>query len=341
MPRTHSDLFRHVYDFENLYQAYLRARRNKRYRRDVLQFHQDLEGNLIQIQNQLIWKTYKNGEYRRFWVSEPKPREILALPFADRVVQHSLVHVVEPLFERKMIRDSYACRAGKGTHAGANRLTEFLRTSPPDAYCLKADISKYFPSIDHGVIKKLVRRTIRCPDTLWLLDHIIDSAPSDPLRPRGLPIGNLTSQLLANIYLNELDHFVKETLRVRHYLRYMDDFVILAEGKRRLWEIRREVELFLDQRLGLALNPKTDIFPARSGVDFIGYRIWPGRRRLRRASVTAMRRRVRRMAVAHAKGQGDPELARAVFASWVGHARYAGSDGLVRNMREVWLEKVS
>lgn len=324
---TYNNLYPKIYDFENLYNAYLKARRGHRYDRQVLTFTNHLESELIQLQNELIWKTYRTGKYRRFFVHDPKTREVAALPFRDRVLQHALCSVLEPLFERKFIYDSYACRKQKGTHEGTDRVTDFLRRAVrrwDKPYCLKGDIRQYFPSINHAVLLSIIQRTIACEDTLRLIKEILSSwvDVSDP-DPKGLPIGNLTSQLWANVYLDHLDHFVKEVLCVPLYVRYMDDFVIISGSKVELWGIRKEIEVFLNNKLKLSLNGKTSIFPVSHGVDFLGYRIWPDHRLLRKRSVKRMRRALKYFQNAYQKGSVDIERINATLQSWLGHAKHA------------------
>lgn len=311
MAKTYNNLYPDIYSFESLHAAYMLARRGKRERREVQKFEQDLEGNLIQLQNELIWGMYQTGHYRQFIVNEPKERLVAALPFRDRVLQHSLVSVIEPIWERRFIFDSYACRPGKGTHKGADRAEAMLRKVKREhshVYVLKADISKFFYSIDHGVMKSLVRRRIRCRRTLKLIDGIIDSTamPGDP-HPVGLPIGNLTSQLFANVYLNELDEFVKHVLREKNYLRYMDDFLIVHHDKAHLHRIRAQIERFLWERLRLKTNSKTQVFPVgeRFGraVDFLGYRIWTTHRRIRKSSISRITRTLKRLRRQYAAGK--------------------------------------
>lgn len=329
MARTAKNLYPAIYSFESLYYAYLRARRNKRYRHEVLRFTARLEEELITLQNELIYQTYRPGRHREFVIHEPKTRVIMAPPFRDRVVHHALVAVIEPIFERGFIYDSYACRVGKGTHAGANRVTEFLRRAQAEwgrVYCLKADVSQYFPSIHHETLKALIRKRIACSSTLWLIDTIIDSTAEegDP-SPRGLPVGNLTSQLFANVYLNELDQFIKHTLRVRYYVRYMDDFVVLHHDKRALWDIKREVECFLADRLLLRLNHRTGVFPISQGIDFLGYRIWPTHRLLRKSSIKRARRGFKKLARDYAEGRIPLERVKASIMSWLGHCKHANT----------------
>ncbi len=340
MAKTYNNLYPEIYSFENLYAAYLRARRGKRDRIEVQRFELDLEGNLIQLQNELIWGQYKTGAYRKFIVTEPKERIVAALPFRDRVVQHAIVGVIEPIWERRFIADSYACRPGKGTHKGADRAQAMLRKVKREhgkVFVLKADIAKYFYSIDHGALKNLMRRRIRCRRTLALIDSIIDStaAPGDP-RPVGLPIGNLTSQLFANVYLHELDEFVKHGLREKLYMRYMDDFLVVHHDKAHLHRIRAQIERFLRDRLCLRTNSKTQVFPVgeRFGraVDFLGYRIWTTHRRLRKSSISRITRTLRRLKKQYAAGKVALEKVRQSITSWVAHASHAETYGLRRRL---------
>jgi len=306
MSKTFKNLFPGLCSLESLHQAYKKASRLKRYRGEVLQFRQGLEHNLLQLQAELAAKTYCTGEYRTFCVHEPKSRLVAALPFRDRVVHHALCSVIEPIWERRFIVDSYACRAGKGMHAGADRTQAFLRQARRRwgrVYCLKGDIAKYFRNVDHGVLKTLVRKRIACPDTLWLCDEIIDSAkPLNNGKAKGIPIGNLTSQLFANIYLHELDSFVKQQLREPLYVRYMDDFVIIAGDKTQLHKDRITIAAFLEEHLSLELNSKTQVFPIKSrGIDFLGYRIWPTHRLLRNSTKRRIRRALKKFSTLYSR----------------------------------------
>jgi len=340
MAKTYNNLHQEIYSFESLHAAYLRARRGKRDRAEVQRFDLDLEGNLIQMQNELIWGTYKTGEYRRFIVTEPKERTVAALPFRDRVLQHALNAVIEPIWERRFIHDSYACRADKGTHLGADcaqAMVRKVRREHGQVFVLKADISKFFYSIDHAIMKQLVRRRIRCRRTLELIDGIIDSTAiaGDPA-PVGLPIGNLSSQLFANVYLHELDEFVKHGLREKHYIRYMDDFLVVHHDKAHLHKIRAAIERFLWDRLRLKTNAKTQVFPVgeRFGraVDFLGYRIWPTHRRLRKSSISRITKTLRRLQKQYAAGKVSLEKVRQSITSWVAHASHAETYGLRKKL---------
>jgi len=340
VPKTHGDLWKQIISFDTLCGAFNQARLGKRYTPEALRFASRLEENLINIQNHLIWKTWSPGKWREFWVYDPKWRQIQAPPFCDRVVHHALVGVVEPLFERKFIHDSYACRRGKGTHAAVYRLQSFLRRTRrhwPRVYVVKADISKYFPSINHSTLEQQLGRTLRDQDALWLCSKIIRE---NGYERRGIPVGALTSQLFANIYLNELDHFVKDELGVKHYVRYMDDFVFLGPDKARLRRLLSVIEEKLVMDLRLALNPKTCIFPASRGVDFAGYRTWATHIKPRKKNVTRMRKRLTRMADLYAQGRASLEDVRARVMSFIGYMKHcSGHVTTQRVLQEIVLTR--
>jgi len=319
MPKTHNNLYPKVCDFGNIYDAFLKARKGKRYRNDVLMFSSRLEENLIDIQNNLIWKTYSPLPFREFYVHDPKKRLIQAPAFRDRVVHHALCNVIEPLFERKFIYDSYACRRGKGTHTAVARLQRFmrkLRRNYDNFYVLKADISQYFPSINHSILMNIIQRTIRCKDTLWLIETIVSQTD------QGLPIGALTSQLFANVYLNELDHHIKDQLGVKYYMRYMDDFVIAHPDKKYLKRLLCDIQDFLTTKLALRLNPKTRIYPYTHGVDFAGYRTWPTHILPRKRNVKRARRMFRKLMKDYARNIIDLDYIKPRLMSFLGYMKH-------------------
>lgn len=327
--KSYNNLIDRITDFDNLHAAYLKARRGKRYSPDVLSFGANLEEELFSLRQELRQEEYATGEYRVFRIYEPKEREIAALPFRDRVVHHALCTVIEPLFERTFIGDSYACRPGKGTHAASDRLTQFLRRAQRawgKGYCLKADIAKYFQSISHERLKLVIRKTIRCAPTLRLIDNIIDSAGK-----KGLPIGNLTSQLFANVYLSAMDHFIKESLRIRFYVRYMDDFIILHRDKGILREWKERIGAFLGV-MGLSFNAKTSIFPTTQGVDFVGYRTWSTHKLLKKRSIMGMRRKMKALAKQYRENHVSLSRIQMVIQSWLGHARHADSKRITSSL---------
>ncbi len=335
------NLYESVCSFENLLLAANKARRGKRFDPAPLRFFHRLEDELLCLRRELLERTYAPGPYHGFMIRDTKPRLISAAPFRDRVVHHALCNVVEPPYERSFIFDSYACRAGKGTHAAVDRLTAFMRGAD---YFFKGDVRLYFASIDHAILKGLLRRKIGCAPTLWLMDAIIDGSnpqqevadwfPGDNLftpleRRRGLPLGNQTSQFFANVYLDALDHFVKETLGCPRYIRYVDDFIVLGDDKATLHEIRRAVGEFLGTTLRLRLHPRKQfVAPVTLGVDFLGYFVFPTHRRLRPASGHRFARRLRGMAKGFAEGRLALSVVRRRVAAWLGHARHADTYGL-------------
>jgi len=315
-------MYEKVYNYQRLYEAYERARKAKRYRNEVLQFSYALEENLIKLQNELIWHTYKVGEYNSFIVHDPKIRQIVALPFKDRIIQHSLNAAVEPIFEKRMIYDSYACRVGKGTHAIARRISYFMG-KPENYYYLKADIKAYFASINRDILRKLLEKRIIDPETMWLIDQILNSSPY-----AGLPLGNLMSQLFANVYLHELDHFVKNILGIKYYVRYMDDFLIFNKNKPHLEQILDKIRFFLNTKLGLSLNSKTRIGKSSEGCVFVGYRIWDNNKLIKKQSLKRMRRKEK----AWEKGKISDDRYIASIGSWMGHSRDTSSHVAVEKL---------
>jgi retron-type reverse transcriptase len=257
-------------------------------------------------------------------------------------VHHALSNIIEPIFDRTFIYDSYACRKGKGTHKAVERFTQFCRKY---SYVLKCDIMKYFPSIDHEILYGLIAKKIRCPKTLWLIKKIIDaSGEQEPVityfegdetpltRRKGLPIGNLTSQFFGNIYLDGFDHFVKETLQCKAYIRYVDDFVVLADDKQWLHKVKDQMAEYLVQ-LRLKLHPrKCIVFPIKDGTDFLGYRIFPTHRLLRNSNVKRTKRRLKKLQVAYSSGEIPLEKARASIHSWIAHASWADTYHLRRKL---------
>jgi retron-type reverse transcriptase len=302
----HSD----VCAFSNLYQAYLNARKQKRYRGEVMQFSYSLEANLFALQKELAERTYRVGKYRPFIVEEPKRRQIVALPFRDRVVQWALHLVIQPVFERRMIADSFACRAGKGTLHTVRRLSYFMGKQGNEYY-LKLDVKSFFASVNRSILKTIVRRHITDEGVLWLLDAVFDSPPVP-----GLPIGNLMSQLFANVYLHELDHRCKNAYGVKYYIRYMDDIVILSRGKAYLRALLADIQDFLSSDLALSLNQKTHIGKCRDGIEFVGYRVWRGLRMIKKQSLARMKKKVR----AWKSGKIEDGKFMRSMGSWMGHA---------------------
>ena len=330
--KRYDDLWEEIVTFENMYDAYLEARKGRRYRSEVMSTAKRLELILHQLIFELNVGEWRPAKYYEFECrTEVKRRTINAPTFRDRIVHHSIDRIIRPLFERKYIFDSYACRLGKGTHAACARLQHFLRqagASGKRVYVLQADISKYYPSISHDVLKEELRRTIADKRLLEVLDLVIESFNEDT--GRGLPIGSLTSQLFANVYLNPFDHFMKECRRERFYLRYMDDFIVVADDKAHLRDALADARWFIETQLKLKLNPKTAIFPASHGVDFAGYRTFAAKVLPRKRNIKAAKIRFKDLSWRFRHGRASIKDAQQVVASFLGYCKHCKSSQSAR-----------
>jgi len=315
-----------ITDFANLHAAYRLARRGKSGREEVARFAFQLERHLLRLQWELQQGGYHPGDYRLFTLYERKPRRIAAAPFRDRVVHHAVMRAIEPPLDRCFIHDSYACRKGKGVHAAVDRYQNWAQRY---AYVMQLDIKAYFPSIDHAILKRTLRHYLKDAHTLTLLDRIIDHSPEDERTEPGcgIPIGNLTSQFFANLYLNRLDHCIKQQLGVNAYLRYVDDLVLLANDKRQLWGWHAAIVDSLRQHEGLELHDPL-ITPVRLGIDLFGYRVWPDKRRLRNDNGHRFARKHRRRARLYAEGRCELADFQPSMQAWIGHARHGDTEGL-------------
>ncbi|MFN7872279.1 MAG: reverse transcriptase domain-containing protein [Cyanobacteriota bacterium] len=325
------DLYFRITAFPTLLGAFRKASKGKRYRPEVLAFGANLEAELFQLQQELRSFVYSPGPYRQFTIREPKPRLVSAAPFRDRVVHHALIAVIAPPLERHFVRTSYANRHGYGSHRALRRFARACREHP---WVLQADIRLYFPSIDHQLLLAQLERRIACRPTLWLLRAIlangasagpaIDAFPGDDLltplqRPRGLPIGNLTSQFLANLHLDPIDHRLRSLPGVRAYLRYVDDLSLFADHpetlRHSLTVLRTELHA-----LRLRLHPsKTQIRRTATGASFVGFHLIGGRIRLRNHSLLRIRRGLRRHSRNLPQGRISAARARASALSWDAH----------------------
>jgi retron-type reverse transcriptase len=341
MPRRSDKLFDSIASFRSLHAATLAAVKGKRRKPGAAAFMANLEKELLRLENELLDGSYRPGSYTTFTVREPKERFISAAPFRDRVVHHALCAVVEPLFDRGFIADSYANRRGKGSHRAVARYERYRERF---AHVLRCDVYRFFPSIDHAVLKADLRRRIACRRTLALLDAVVDASnPQEPVnryfpgddlfapfeRRRGLPIGNLTSQFFANVYLDPLDHFVKEILRGKGYVRYVDDFALFHDDPRVLagWRIR--IEAFLARRRLLLHPRKTGIASTGEPARFLGFELHPGgARRLPEDNVRRFRNRLRGLRDRWRAGTVETDEVVQRINAWVAHARHADTLGL-------------
>ncbi len=335
-----------VYDWDNLYLAWRRAAKGKRSRSAAARFEYHLEENLFTLQDELAARVYRPGPYTSFTIHEPKRRLISAAPFRDRVVHHALCNVIEPAFERTFIADSYANRAGKGTHRALDRCQHFARRY---RYVLPCDIAQYFPSIDHALLEGILQRKLRDPGLVWLVCQILASGigvlrdesemvyfPGDDLfavdRPRGLPIGNLTSQFWANCYLTPFDYFVHCELRCPAYLRYVDDFLLFGDDKRQLWAWKEAIIARLATLRLTIHHARAQVRPVAEGIPFLGFVVFPQERRLKRRKGVAFQRRLRSIAQLYAEGKLPRERMIASLKGWLNHVRYANTAGLRRSL---------
>jgi RNA-directed DNA polymerase len=364
-----------LYTFEALWRHYRQCRRNKRTTLNALAFEINAEAHLLALQQELHTHTYRPGRSICFLTDGPKPREVFAADFRDRVVHHLLVWHQERVFEPLFIHDSYACRRGKGTLAASDRLMTFLRQVTANGYrpawALKLDVANFFPSIHKATLYEILERDIKHPELRWLTRTLLfhdpttnyrfqsrppgtpgPDSPHYPVPPhkslfgkhneRGLPIGNLTSQFWGNVYLNPLDHLVKRTLKCRHYLRYVDDMVLLAPDREALVQWGAAIATFLRERLHLTLRPElTTPFPVGKGIDFVGWQTWWNRRLPRRRTLGNLRMRleifertavrpmwdgaVRRIDLRWQDAAGSVEHLQAILASYAGHLQHGAA----------------
>ena len=281
--KTYNNLYPKIYDFNNLKLAYKKARKGKTKKHYVIDFHKNLLENISQLQNELKFLSYRPKPLKTFILRDPKTRKISISDFRDRIVHHALCNIIEPIFEKIFIYDSYANRKNKGNLEAVKRFHHFTRkvsrngeingrfnNNQIKGYCLKADIKHYFQEIDHKILLRLIKKKISDKNVLWLTEQILSN---NLTKGKGMPIGNLTSQFFANVYLNELDYFIKHKLKAKYYLRYVDDFIILHSSKLqlRIWE--ENISKFIKKKLDIELHEqKTRVIPLSRGIDFVGFR---------------------------------------------------------------------
>ncbi|MCA9940034.1 MAG: hypothetical protein KC418_15445 [Anaerolineales bacterium] len=347
--KTYRHLYPQIYDWYNVLEAYRRARKGKRGKSAAATFEYNQEENLLTLQRELAAKTYQPGPYHSFYIHEPKRRLISAAPFRDRVAHHALCNVIEPIFDRGFIDDTYANRVGKGTHRALDRCQAYARRF---RYVLQIDVQQFFPAIDHAILRSILARRIRDEDVMWLIDQILVSGvgvlseqytmrwfPADDLlsalRPRGLPIGNLTSQFWANCYLNGFDHFVKRELKCRGYERYVDDALLFADDKATLhgWHMACVEKL---AELRLTIHPGAHPRPVKEGIPFLGFVVYPTHRLVKRRKVVHYKRRLQGLVAAYHEGEIGQEQIQVSVRGWINHVRY----GDTWSLREAVLHDV-
>lgn len=319
MGKRHGHLIERIADLDNLRDAYIKTARGKRLTWGYLEFKEYAAKNLLAMREQLLDGAWEQGEYRQFTIYEPKPRLISALDFKDRLAQHALVNVIGPIFEASLLPYTFACREGMGTHAGVRHIQALLRSTKATHF-LKTDYSRFFPSIDRARLHRLIERKIKCEKTLATIRAMV------PNTGHGLPIGSLTSQLFANVYGGVIDRFIHFDLGARHWARYMDDIVILSSNPYELRDWFEDIEEASKQRLGLGIS-KWQVSPVTRGINFLGFRIWPRHKLLRKRSVVGAKRKIKRYLKA-----GDQESLDRFIASWRGHADHADTCNLFNHL---------
>ncbi len=331
--KRHGYLFDRVCSFETLITAALDAAKGKKRKPRVAEFLRNLENEVIELERELLSRSYQPGPYHTFMIHDPKERMICAADFRDRVVHHAVCRVLDPIFEKSFIFDTYACRKEKGTHRAVRRARSFSRRYD---YFLKLDIYKFFDSVDHVVLKKMLRKRVKDKDLLWLLDVFIHHPVPWTGAGKGIPIGNLTSQNFAIFYLSGLDHFIKEYLRIEGYIRYMDDLVLFAEEKGTLRDAEKRIEAYLREKLRLEIKSGSSLLaPVRQGLPFLGFRIFPGVIRISRQGWRRFRRKIQQRETMFIRGEIDRETWDRSAASLIGHLMQAN----IRNLRQSFFQR--
>lgn len=321
MVKKVKNVWHKIVDDANIEWAYRKAKKGKSKYNAVRYIEAHKEECLKQVKQLLVEGKFTTGEYKLKIIKEPKEREIFVLPFfPDRIVQHAIINVLEPIFVKLFIKDSYACIDGRGIHKGSLRIMEFVRKNK---YCLKMDIRKFYPSINHNILMRILERKIGDKKLLCLLEDIVRSIPGET----NVPIGNLTSQWFGNLYMNELDTFIKHKLKIKCYLRYCDDFALFSNDKKQLNEAKHQIIKFLNEELNLTLS-KCDLFQTSQGVDFLGYRHFRKYILIRKSTVKRVKKRLVKVKKAYLEGKMPHDKFRSVVASTDGWFKWANSHNL-------------
>ena len=338
--KTYNNLYDELCSFDNLMRAFKKARKGKSKKWYVKRFESNLENNLLQIKYELETLSYYLRPLKRFIIRDPKTRVIQASRFRDRVIHHALCNIIEPLFDKTFIYDSYANRKKKGTHAGLKRFDCFkrkvsdngklVRNAKDDnmvaGYVLKADIRHYFDRVDHEILLNIIKRKIRDEKVIWLVQKILDNHDSKILG-RGMPIGNLTSQFFANVYLNELDYFVKHKLKAKYYLRYVDDFVILHKDKEVLENYKKQINEFL-KAIKLELHPeKSRVLSLHNGISLLGFRVFYHYKLPRKSNIRKFEKRLDELTKDFKEGKINKEKFMESLEGWFAYAEWSNTYG--------------
>lgn len=322
--KTYNNLWEELCSPENIEHAWEKARKGKTCRPYVVQFEKDIKKNIRELRIELLLHSYRPQPLQTFILREPKTRKISKSDFRDRIVHHALCNMIEPIFEKIFIYDSYANRVGKGTLKALERFDYFkikvFDKRTESGYVLKADIRHYFEEVDHSILLQIIQEKIWDKKVLWLIRIIL--ANYENAHGKGMPLGNLTSQFFANVYLNELDHFVKHKVKAQYYIRYVDDFVILHKKKEVLEEYKREIDYFIRERLHLRLHQdKSKILKIKGGINFLGFRIFYHHRLLRKTNIRKRERKIEDFKLLFEEGCIDYDTIYASMQGWQGYAK--------------------
>ena len=347
--KVHKHIFDRLITPEHMFRSWEEFRKGKGSRKDVQEFEWNLEQNVMSLCRDLRGRTYRHGPYSAFTICDPKQRRIHKATVRDRVLHHAVFSLLNPIFEPTFIAHSFSCRAGKGTHKAVTALEQWLRQVSRNnrypCFALKCDVHQFFASVDHEILLAILGRKVKDPDMIQLLTEIVGSfsnAMSGNERPKGIPIGNLTSQLFANVYMNEFDQFMKHTLRIRRYIRYTDDFVIVDSEEERLEGLITVIQKFLDEELRLNLHPRKIILRTfHSGIDFLGYVLLPHHRSLRTRTKKRMFRKLKIRVASFKAGAGSEASVESSLQSYLGVLSHANAHALseqLRNQCWFWLK---
>lgn len=330
MPKTLRNKYDEYLTYEKLMEAHKKCQKGKKNRLNVIRFNMRKEDYINWLYTELKTRNYKHGKYVTFYVLEPKKRKIEAARYIDRVVHRWLVdNFLDPVFLPQFIDTTYACIPGRGMHKAAKDLQLAMRKCSKeygDYYILKMDVAKYFQSIDKAILNNIIKRKIKDKDILWLINQTIYTGREDN---KGIPIGNLSSQLFANLYYNEVDQYIKHKLKVKYYYRYMDDSVILMQKKEDIKKVKEQIERFIEKNLKLQFNKKTNIFKSKQGVNFCGYKINEYRLKLRDKGKRKLKRKIKKLKLKIKNGEIDSKEAKKYLCGHFGYMLNANVYNLI------------
>ena len=334
------NLYEDICNYENLEKAFTKARKHKTLKPYIIEFEEKLKENLLQLQEELITQTYKPRPLKTFIIRGPKTRKISKSDFRDRVIHHAICNIIEPIFDKTFIYDSYANRIMKGTLKAIERFDEFKRKVSKNnhkaCYFLKADIKHYFDTVDHQILFNILARKIEDEKVIWLIKQIFDNHKTIE-SGKGMPLENLTSQFFANVYLNELDQYVKHFLKAKYYIRYVDDFIILHGSIDQLQQYEKEINKFLKEKLSLELHPdKSKILKLQKGANFLGFRIFYNHKLIRKKNLKKFERKFNKLKKEYNEGVIKRERVIEKFEGWIAHISYADTYKYKRHLiREI------